>query len=179
MHRIIITASMILLLLGCNSRIVLAPVTVAHDSALDDDQKTYKVSEGDTLYAIAFRYDKDYRQLAVYNNLSNPYALQAGRIIYLQKRIVTRQAPSPSPSLSNAPPLIKHHPVIASNTWLWPAHGCIMHTFQPQHGQKGVDIVGTQKKLVVASRGGVVAYAGNGLAKYGNLIIIKHSDHYL
>lgn len=47
-------------------------------------QASHRVERGDTLYSIAFRYDKDYRFLASYNHLASPYTLRPGQIIYLQ-----------------------------------------------------------------------------------------------
>ena len=45
--------------------------------------------------------------------------------------------------------------------------------------QKGVDIAGDMGEPVRAAAAGRVVYSGSGLIGYGNLIIIKHNEHYL
>lgn len=46
-------------------------------------------------------------------------------------------------------------------------------------GNKGIDIAGQRGQAVVATADGTVVYSGNALRGYGNLIIIKHNEHYL
>jgi len=43
------------------------------------DTQGYTVKPGDTLYSIAWRYEKDYRQIAQYNNIQSPYAIYPGQ----------------------------------------------------------------------------------------------------
>jgi lipoprotein NlpD len=61
--------------------------------------------------------------------------------------------------------------------WVWPANGRILSVFG--EGRKGVNIGGKEKDSVRAASAGKVVYAGGGLRGYGNLIIIKHNNHYL
>ena len=64
--------------------------------------------------------------------------------------------------------------------WVWPARGQLISRFiagNPR--QKGIDIAGATGDAVVASSSGSVVYAGNGLAGYGQLIIIKHNEQFL
>ncbi len=67
----------------------------------------YDVRSGDTLYAIAFRYGKDFRQLAAANNIRSPYTIYPGQRLYMNRpapmaAAVTQSAqpetPSPRPS---------------------------------------------------------------------------------
>ncbi|TNF33972.1 MAG: LysM peptidoglycan-binding domain-containing protein [Gammaproteobacteria bacterium] len=39
----------------------------------------YTVKRGDTLYSIAWRYEKDFRDIATWNNISAPYAIYPGQ----------------------------------------------------------------------------------------------------
>ena len=57
--------------------------------------------------------------------------------------------------------------------------GRVVATYVPQQGKKGIDIAGKKGDKIHAAAGGTVAYAGNGLSGYGNLIIIKHDNQYL
>lgn len=63
--------------------------------------------------------------------------------------------------------------------WFWPSKGKIVTQFAPKNGKNGINIRGTKGDKIIASNNGVVAYAGDGLQGYGNLIIIKHKNQYL
>ena len=64
--------------------------------------------------------------------------------------------------------------------WLWPTEGKTLNSFSASVlARRGIDIAGRQGQPVVAVADGKVVYSGNGLAGYGNLVIIKHSDKYL
>ncbi len=64
--------------------------------------------------------------------------------------------------------------------WIWPSAGKPLNTFLATRlDRRGIDIAGKLGQPVVAVADGKVVYSGNGLAGYGNLIIIKHSETYL
>jgi len=73
-----------MLLVACGSRNTLAPVVEAWRS-----QPTFAtehtVRQGDTLYAIAWRYELDYRDLATLNHLPSPYHLTIGQVLQIAK----------------------------------------------------------------------------------------------
>lgn len=48
------------------------------------DPQAYTVMKGDTLYSIAWRYEKDFRQIAEWNNIQPPYAIYPGQRIAMQ-----------------------------------------------------------------------------------------------
>ncbi|VAW62146.1 Murein hydrolase activator NlpD [hydrothermal vent metagenome] len=48
------------------------------------DPLGYTVKRGDTLYSIAWRYEKDFRQVAEWNNISSPYAIFPGQRLVMQ-----------------------------------------------------------------------------------------------
>ena len=67
-----------------------------------------------------------------------------------------------------------------SSSWVWPASGQHKRVLSStEGGVKGLDIPGKFGQPVVASAGGKVVYAGDGLRGYGRLVIIKHSQDYL
>jgi lipoprotein NlpD len=66
-----------------------------------------------------------------------------------------------------------------SSGWIWPVSGRVAATFIPTQGKKGINSACKKGEKVHASSSGVVAYAGSGLAGYGNLIIIKHNNEFL
>lgn len=165
---------MVLLFLTACQRDGLAPVVELNWHGSNIHAKQHIVKSGDTLYAIAFRYDTDYRQLALINGLRSPYALRIGQVIYLQARQAAQRAQPIRPRLKRM-----MTPTRSSSDWFWPAQGRIVTYFAPLQGKKGIDIEGRSGGKIYAARNGLVAYAGSGLAGYGNLIIIKHSNQLL
>lgn len=178
---------LVITLVGCGSN--LAPVTELKWQPYSRYQKTHTVRRGETLYAIAFRYDTDYRSLARLNHVNPPYSLRVGQVLSLHG--LTRNVPSPRSahrfkSYQSAPAAVQrpvysptHRFSRSPSGWLWPVSGRVVTTFIPEHGKKGINIACKSGEKVSAASGGVVAYAGSGLAGYGNLIIIKHSNEYL
>ena len=150
-----------------------APVEELHPQfSMNKPRRFYTVRPGDTLYAIAFLFDKDIEQLAASNHLRYPYALRIGQQINVA-------------SLASIP--IRHYqthitPVVrqtASGGWLKPTQGLIQKTNLTPVQAKGINIIGRLDQDIHASKAGVVAYAGSGLPGYGKLILIKHSSDYL
>lgn len=174
-------------LMGCGSN--MAPVTELQWQPYSRYPKTHRVQRGETLYAIAFRYDTDYRTLARLNHIRPPYSLRVGQVLSFQgiarSASVLRQAPEVKPDYSTpsvaskaiySPP---RRPLHSTSGWLWPVNGRVVTTFIPSQGKKGINIACKHGEKVIAAANGVVAYAGSGLSGYGNLIIIKHSNEFL
>ncbi len=106
---------------------------------------------------------------------------------------LARPTPQPTPPASGAaPPTVATPPATASTappsaaspasaddlTWIWPAQGSTVGTFD-EAKNKGIDIAGKAGDPVLAAADGRVVYAGSGLRGYGNLIILKHNNTYL
>lgn len=171
-------------LVSCGGREDLAPVVELNWRAANSNVSQYVVRRGDTLYAIAFRYDRDYRELAAANHLYSPYSLAIGQVIHLQSSNNHRAASTPPKTRyaqprPDRPSIFSWKPGTASNRWVWPAHGRVVANFAPEQGKKGLDIAGKKGDKIYAASSGSVAYAGSGLAGYGNLIIIRHDNQYL
>ncbi|HXW70418.1 MAG TPA: LysM peptidoglycan-binding domain-containing M23 family metallopeptidase [Methylocella sp.] len=60
----------------------------------------------------------------------------------------------------------------------WPARGRIIQGFKPG-GNDGINIAVPEGTSVKAAESGVVAYAGNELKGYGNLILIRHPNGFV
>ncbi|CAA7623527.1 Membrane protein related to metalloendopeptidase [Candidatus Terasakiella magnetica] len=89
--------------------------------------------------------------------------------------------PVPSPALANTlPPL---PPARASGTFLWPVRGERLAEFGPLPGKgqhnDGINIAASKGSPVRAAENGVVAYVGNELKGFGNLLLIKHADNWV
>jgi lipoprotein NlpD len=188
----------------------------------------HKVSKGDTLISIAWRYGMDYHQLASINNISAPYTIYVGQKVFLDRGASSSAASNSvevSPGVevvaigddANAVTVVsetsdatavkpvaslpaetsvsansekqsvnstletKSIPVSSTGVqWIWPASGRITSSFSSSDPlRKGVDLDGKQGDPVVATRSGNVVYAGNGLAGYGELVILKHDEQFL
>lgn len=186
----------LLLLCSCGAREDLAPVVELKWKATSIRPRQHTVDRGETLYAIAFRYDLDYRQLAKINHLKSPYLLRVGQNVKLthpkstqhitpqpaakhhaaKSRLVKNK---PKTKIRTAKKPANHKPAYQNGSWLWPVRGKIRTYYAPKQGKKGIDIAGKRGEKIRAAARGIVAYAGDGLPGYGNLIIIKHDRQYL
>ncbi len=92
--------------------------------------------------------------------------------------------PPVKPPATNAPPRID--PMIAaipdasssSGRFRWPVEGKIVSRFGPKKGglhNDGINIAAAAGTSVVAAADGIVAYAGNELRGFGNLLLIRHA----
>ena len=74
-------------------------------------------------------------------------------------------------------------PVVAETggpEFRWPARGRIIAGFKGgAGGNDGINIAVPEGTQVKAAEGGVVAYAGNELKGYGNLVLIRHPNGYV
>lgn len=189
--KVVFCLMLVLIFAGCGSRNGLAPVSEVRWQPYSRYQKTHTVLRGETLYAIAFRYDTDYRRLANLNHIRPPYSLRVGQVLNVQglARAPSRSQVRPTrvvnprytPAVKTPQRTIRSpfSRFIRSSGWLWPVSGTVVTSFVPNQGKKGINIASKKGERVLSSDAGVVAYAGSGLAGYGNLIIIKHNNEYL
>lgn len=161
---------------------------------------THIVQSGETLYNIAWRYGRDYQELASANNIRSPYVLSVGQRINLEvDENIYRSRSSTSPGTAKTGRNVterKSQPIsrnkstnnkkasISNNIrWGWPHVGLILAKYSVNSRKrdinKGIDIGGAEGDEIRAAASGEVVYAGNGLLGYGNLIIINHSDQFL
>ena len=160
----------------------------------------HKVREGESISSIAWRYSRDYRELADANGLKPPFTLSIGQIIRLDL-IGDENAFKGNAVISSIPAggkrakseiSIKQRPekyqkVVVSNLrkvgsieWQWPANGTVIKGFgNSTLINKGVDIAGNLGDPIYASADGRVVYSGGGVVGYGNLVIIEHDGGYL
>ncbi|NIJ39832.1 murein DD-endopeptidase MepM/ murein hydrolase activator NlpD [Parvibaculum indicum] len=78
------------------------------------------------------------------------------------------------PTRSPVPP-----PPASSGSFVWPVQGKVISSYGPKANglhNDGVNIAVAEGTPVHAAQTGVVAYAGNELKGYGNLLLIRHSN---
>jgi lipoprotein NlpD len=167
-------------------------------AALRWEPDAYTVRAGDSLYAIAWRYRLDYRDLSRWNRLDNPDLIYPGQRLRLsgparapagKQQTGARRAPPPPERIGtpaerapSAPPpaAAEAPPAAPAPGWHWPADGQLVAAFGAGAGAgKGIDIGGRPGDAVLAAADGRVVYSGSGLIGYGQLIIIKHNNTYL
>lgn len=153
----------------------------------------YTVKRSDTLYSIAWRYGLESQQLADWNRIDINAPIYPGQSLRLVKppnwsqpaqstgAVVTRNDDKAEVSRVETPVLDDGQAISANpGGWIWPTAGKPLNSFQANRlDRRGIAIAGKLGQSVVAVADGKVVYSGNGLAGYGNLIIIKHSETYL
>ena len=168
-------------------------VVVREPVRVTGNQGWYTVKRSDTLYSIAWRYGLDYNELARWNGIDVNEPIHPGQRLRLVKPAsvstsVAGAQPKSAPAVSSGKrgetqgggKVATDSPGRDPGAWIWPTDGKPLNTFLASKlDRRGIDIAGKPGQAVVAVADGRVVYSGNGLAGYGNLIIIKHSDTYL
>jgi lipoprotein NlpD len=162
--------ALVLILAGCAK--VSPTVLVREAQSSHYSHSWHTVRRGETLYAVAWLHDSDYRDLAKLNRLKAPYALKIGQRL----RLVPR---AEAPTLRKRLVSISRHFKVKRPRWQWPTAGWLLNRFAQPVTNKGINIAGRSDQAVVATAPGRVAYAGEGLRGYGKLLILKHNELYL
>ncbi len=155
-------------------------VSCAAPRSWDQAPRTHIVRTGETLFSIAWRYNKSAADLARWNRLGDGSLIYPGQVIKLSGAPASvsrtpvstprQRDPRPLPSLPSEP----------APTWNWPTNGRVSVNFGQKPGTgTGILIDGRQGQAINAAAAGRVIYAGNGLIGYGKLVVIKHNDSYL
>jgi len=85
---------------------------------------------------------------------------------------------APVPAREGAPPASELH----GGRYPWPVRGRVLAGFGTATGgshNDGVNIAAARGTPIKAIDGGVVAYAGNELRGYGNLVLVKHANGWI
>ncbi len=80
------------------------------------------------------------------------------------------------------PPKAKADVTAAMPSFRWPVNGRVITAFGPKpSGQQndGINVSVPEGTPIKAAEDGVVAYAGNELKTYGNLVLVRHSNGYV
>jgi len=168
--------------------------------------KQHIVSPNETLFAIAWKYELNYKKLAQVNKLNSSYTIYPGQRLTLDtsgyrksitqatvkkpvskkvsKAKTTNKTTAPAKSKTISKPVqgdtaSKLATVPNTWRWKWPVNGRVVKKYDSARQLKGIYIYAKKGMSVKAAGPGVVVYAGSGLRGYGNLIIIKHSNIYL
>lgn len=141
---------------------------------------TYVVRRGDTLYGVARKYKVRAGDIATANKLGNKNQLYVGQRLKIpgaRSASNTRVAGGPAPTPRSKPTLAAPPP--SSGVFLWPAEGKILSRFGSKGNglhNDGVNIAVPEGSPVRVTQNGVVAYVGNELKGYGNLLLVRHEN---
>ena len=172
-----------------------APYTIKVGQILKiPERKTYTVRKGDTLYSIARKFNSNVTDVARQNNISHPYTLKPGQVLVVKSWDDNPKAVSSSVGSKGKTPLnppeakAKNTPTkqaiqvpkSAKNKRFYrPVSGKIIENFGPTKSgtnNDGINISAKAGTPILAAESGTVAYAGNDLKGYGNLILLKHDN---
>lgn len=168
--------------------------------------RRHVVRPGDTLYALARQYRVNPHALARANGLKPPYTIHSGQKLILPSPL-TRPAARPvaKPGARGAgtgpaktakaslprgrrkappPPApdIPRPPTASGQGFIWPVKGRVVSGFGAKAKglrNDGINIAAPRGAPVKAAENGVVAYAGNELRGFGNLLLIKHAGGWI
>ena len=163
--------------------------------------RQHKVVRGDTVYGISRRYNVALSQLVRLNRLKPPYTIIVGDTLRLpaavqvattksatrttanrpavkpRARTTSRSAPTVKPR--QRPAIPDHKLPAARGSFIWPLEGRVISHFGVKgkglHND-GVNLAAPRGAPVRATQSGVVAYAGNELRGFGNLVLIRHAN---
>ena len=165
--------------------------------------RRHRVQPGETWYALGRKYRVHPRKIAAHNGLSLSSGLKVGQVVKIpaadgwnmpaarttrvserpkdtarkdQERIRVAERPQATPQPPK--PQSGSKPAsTAGSDFIWPVRGQVIGAFGKQaNGQRndGIDIAAPAGTPVRAAASGTVAYAGNELKAYGNLVLIRH-----
>jgi murein DD-endopeptidase MepM/ murein hydrolase activator NlpD len=166
-------------------------------------QRRHIVKAGDTLFSIANQYGVDMSTLASANALHPPYTVRVGDSLLLPaapEQVAVQGGLSAPPTGPPPPPPEKPQPPGATasapskpegplpappprgGNFLWPVKGKVIERYgagpNGTHND-GINIAAPKDAPVRAADAGVVAYAGNELKGYGNLLLVKHAGGWM
>jgi len=123
------------------------------------------VRVGDTLWRIAREHSVTVEKLCAANNLSADAAIVPGQILKI---------PEPKP----APPIGRVYPVTTSRRgFAWPVKGKLLVRFNAtvdSFRSTGLTITAKKGAPILASKGGKVTFASDGLQGWGKVAVIDH-----
>ncbi|MFH1707942.1 MAG: M23 family metallopeptidase [Planctomycetota bacterium] len=178
----------------------------ASPALTEEAPPVYKVSKGDTLFALSWRYGITVDKIRLLNNLTTN-ALKAGQLLRLREGkpavaappvkttpvsvpepavdafdfgelpAITRTAPPPVPG-EDPPPARPRVGSVSTKGYQWPVSGQVALEYAPGSDRPGIEISAAEGEAVVAARDGEVIFRGY-LPGLGNTVVIEHAMKYI
>ncbi|HEX4043335.1 MAG TPA: LysM peptidoglycan-binding domain-containing M23 family metallopeptidase [Xanthobacteraceae bacterium] len=185
-----------------------APVMAPPSGGLVAPSGVHVVAPGETLNSIARLYGKPVAVIARANGISPDTMVRVGQhvtIPHMGERPATAprhvETPAVAPTtvatvesphsarVAESEPVASEHPIKAEQaaasampSFRWPVRGRIIAAFGPKPNglqNDGINLAVPEGTPVKAAEDGVVAYAGNELKGYGNLVLIRHANGFV
>ena len=96
-------------------------------------------------------------------------------VVRISSKKTDRIQPAPIQPVEQAAPAID----TANSTFRWPVKGRVISSFGKKPGglrNEGINIAVPEGTSVRSAESGIVAYAGNELKGYGNLVLVRHKN---
>jgi len=162
--------------------------------------RIHKVARGDTVYAISRKYGVAMSQLVHINGLTPPYKIITGKTLRLPGAVEADRPPVVRKSIRAGVNSPRDRKTVKSGkaskqartmrrrvqppklpptrgSFIWPIRGRVISRFGSKgkglHND-GINLAAPRGTPVQAAQAGVVAYAGNELRGFGNLVLIRH-----
>jgi len=129
---------------------------------------TYEVQNGDTLFALALRYNTTVDAIVAVNGLPSAHRLRLGQ------RLVVPVGKRTAPRALTAQAVSRPTPTVRA-TLSWPARGVITSRYgwRYRRHHDGIDLASPRGTPIYAARAGRVAFAG-WYYGYGRAVIVDH-----
>lgn len=156
--------------------------------------RDYVVKRGDSISSIASKHNENVYAIARLNVLRPPYTIYVGQNLFLPNSKPSRLS---SLSISKVPvekrtvkiakasskaKTISAPPAITGNGFLWPVKGKVLSLYGGKSEglqNDGINIAAPRGAPVRAAENGIVAYSGNELRGFGNLLLLKHTGGWI
>jgi murein DD-endopeptidase MepM/ murein hydrolase activator NlpD len=166
----------------------------------------HTLKAGESLYGIARQHGVTLAELQRVNGITEPTRVRAGTVLSVPGSApapdpAPARAQSGAPGSAGQPRILNppaaerktaaltdrssdatevaEEPAPASSRFRWPAHGRLIASFGKRPdgtNNDGINIAVPQGTEIHAAESGRVAYAGDELKGYGNLVLIRHSN---
>ena len=147
--------------------------------------RTYKVKRGDTIYEISRLFSTTQDRVVRINGLQKPYRIREGQTLRMpmpQKRIVSAKPKSEAVKRLKRKAVAQAPKLSGNGAFSLPVKGNVISSYGPKTGglhNDGINIAAPRGTVVKASQNGVVAYVGDGIDGYGNLVLVRHDKGYI
>jgi murein DD-endopeptidase MepM/ murein hydrolase activator NlpD len=165
------------------------------------ERGVHRARSGETVYNVARQYGVDAYALITTNNLVPPFDLYEGQRLVIPGAAgpaiaASPSAPEPNPERPTPRPSITSpgeptgqtavlpraapppEPPQGTDGFVWPVEGSVISDFGAKGGGRyndGINIAAAAGTPVRAAESGIVAYAGNEVRGFGNMLLLKHS----
>ncbi len=169
--------------------------------------RVHVVNAGDTLYSLGRRYGVSHSDIARVNGIDDAAGLDIGQRLsipgsgavaaasptpftapppaHMQSSVEPAAAPEPAQKIAAVtpvPPAEEKRSLGGSPQFRWPVRGRVISAYGAKAGGQhndGINLAVPEGTEVKAAEDGVVAYAGNELKGYGNLVLLRHADGWM